>query len=137
MRNKSLVLLISRATQKQAIIHGKHVYHFLFLQWLFFKSVVLPERWACSFYVKSIKRLKASVTLIWQVTKKYDSIILRECRNTSVTCSDLSIAKMAWNHQRGACFFLVSLKSLRINHHYRMSFVEDTLYRPIVSSCLF
>ena len=48
-----------------------------------------------------------------------------------MTCSDLSIAKMAWNHQRGACFFLVSLKSLRINHHYRMSFVEETLYSPL------
>ena len=48
-----------------------------------------------------------------------------------MTCSDLSIAKIAWNHRRGACFFLVSLKSLRINHHYSMSFLEERLYSPL------
>ena len=48
-----------------------------------------------------------------------------------MTCSDLSIAKIAWNHRRGACFFLVSLKSLRINHHYSMSFLEEKLYSPL------
>ena len=48
-----------------------------------------------------------------------------------MTCSDLSIAKIAWNHRRGACFFFVSLKSLRINHHYSMSFLEEKLYSPL------
>ena len=48
-----------------------------------------------------------------------------------MTCSDSSIPKIAWNHRRGACFFLVSLKSLRINHHYTMSFLEERLYSPL------
>ena len=48
-----------------------------------------------------------------------------------MTCSDLSISKIAWNHRRGACFFLVSLKSLRINHHYSISFLEERLYSPL------
>ena len=48
-----------------------------------------------------------------------------------MTCSDLSIAKIAWNHRRNACFLLVSLKSLRINHHYSMSFAEERLYSPL------
>ena len=125
------MFLISRATQKQAIIYGKHVYHFLFLQWLFLKGVVLPGRWACFFDVKSIKSERLQSHLFDRLPKKSDWTILWESRNTSVICSDLSIAKIAWNHRRGACFFMVSLKSLRINHHYSMSFAEERLYSPL------
>ena len=70
LANKSLMFLISRATQKQAIIYGKHVCHFLFLQWLFLKGVVLPGRWACFFDVKSIKSERFQSHIFDRLPKK-------------------------------------------------------------------